>query len=554
LNTVTTAISRIAARPVYRWLALLGVPLLLYAGSLRFPFTPLDEQWLIVHDAHRLADAKFLKEAFTSSIQNVYYRPLFLWTLFIDFRVSGLEPLWYHVTNVILHLASVVLLYHCLMIFRTSQNRAFLISLVFAAWPLHLHAVAWVPGRNDSMLCAFVLGSLLTLVRYLNGDGKKLLALHLILFSLALLTKETAVVLPAVFAAVALAVRPARNRIFMAAAAWVILVAGWTWVVKAVLPPLSWTPDFSLHGWQKFLIAMLEVAGKSLFPVRQSVMPVTGTFPLAVAIPVIALVSWLLARSWPEKRAASLPGLVLFLTMLMLPVWYGSQSALGEQYEHRLYTPLAGLALLLGTLRPPKKPATEILLLVVLLAAGMILTFQRMRVYANPSTFMTQAMNDSPRNYFLAMQQGNLNAETQHWSQAIECYGKAIGIQPGKAHLYLCRAVAYAASGKTTEASQDFTRTFELYRDEDLPGGMAYVDRIGGYYKPAASLGIMNRKIKNNPGDAKLYLHRASVYLNMKDSVMALRDLKQACRLDPSNTALASYYNSLYVSLRRRSQ
>jgi len=53
-------------------------------------------------------------------------------------------------------------------------------------------AVAWVPGRNDSLAAAFILLSFYSWIKY-SSDTKKTgyFALHSVCFALALFTKET---------------------------------------------------------------------------------------------------------------------------------------------------------------------------------------------------------------------------------------------------------------------------------------------------------------------------------------------------------------------------
>ena len=72
-------------------------------------------------------------------------------------------------------------------------------ALIFAVHPALNQAVAWIPGRNDSLLALFVLASALAFVRYVENRNWQWLGAYLALSLAALLTKESAVLLPLIF-------------------------------------------------------------------------------------------------------------------------------------------------------------------------------------------------------------------------------------------------------------------------------------------------------------------------------------------------------------------
>jgi hypothetical protein len=181
------------------FLILLLPAALVYAKSLAFDFTSMDEQWMIVKDADFLSKWKNIKVTFQQPTAEVYYRPLFMISLITDFHLAKLSPFIYHFTNLCLHLFCVALLYQFLVLIKADKKAALLFSVLFSVHPVLLHAVAWIPGRNDLMLGVFTLLAFIYLLKYLSELKAKFLILHLLFFICALFTKENAIVLPFIF-------------------------------------------------------------------------------------------------------------------------------------------------------------------------------------------------------------------------------------------------------------------------------------------------------------------------------------------------------------------
>jgi hypothetical protein len=133
-----------------------------------------------------------------------FFRPLFILSYFLDAQIWGRQPLGFHLTNIAVHVACswlVVLLGLSLMHspqFTFPQQKAVALfgGLIFLLHPSHTEAVSWISGRADLLATLFGLGALLVLIEYLRSRRRLLLASSLLLFVLALLSKESAICLP----------------------------------------------------------------------------------------------------------------------------------------------------------------------------------------------------------------------------------------------------------------------------------------------------------------------------------------------------------------------
>ena len=125
-----------------------------------------------------------------------FYRPFAILTFAAEYRIWGLNPFGFHLTNLLLHLLCTWLTWRLARHFFEDHRWAIVAAGLFAIHPGHMEALLWVSGRFDLLVCACVLGSL---VGYLNWQqrGGGWIVLSMALFALGLGSKETALILPA---------------------------------------------------------------------------------------------------------------------------------------------------------------------------------------------------------------------------------------------------------------------------------------------------------------------------------------------------------------------
>jgi hypothetical protein len=116
-------------------------------------------------------------------------RPLTRLSYFVDGQLHGLNAAGFLATNLLLHLFTVLLVL-ALARRRLSEIGACAAALIFAVQPAHAEVVAYVSGRSTGLMTPLLLGGLL-----LHDHGRT--AGALVLFALACLAKEVALVFPA---------------------------------------------------------------------------------------------------------------------------------------------------------------------------------------------------------------------------------------------------------------------------------------------------------------------------------------------------------------------
>lgn len=123
-----------------------------------------------------------------------FYRPLQMLLYFLIYRTSGLEPFGYHLLNVALHAANACCVFLLGRALGIRPWTVFLGALIWALHPLHTEAVTYTSGTADPLMTLFCLFGLLVL---LPDFSPRRVMCSIPLFILALLSKEGAVVFPA---------------------------------------------------------------------------------------------------------------------------------------------------------------------------------------------------------------------------------------------------------------------------------------------------------------------------------------------------------------------
>ncbi|MFN7973136.1 MAG: tetratricopeptide repeat protein [Acidobacteriota bacterium] len=321
-----------ATLAVYLVPALLGF--LVYVSSLNAEFV-WDDYNLIVEN-HWIKSLHNLKGIFTHDFFNRlgddvsygYYRPVVTMTYVLDYAAWGVNAWGYHLTNVLIHVASTLLVTALLLRIGVGSLATGIASALFAVHPIHTENVSWISGRTDLvafLFCAaaFLL-SLMTVQQTrpaIEPPGKKapepppagpsrlrvavLTLLACASFALAMLSKEMSVVLIPWVALVAL-VRDRRP---------------WS---TAALRTLPFAAVFATYVIVRFLF--LDVA------VPDSVEEHTPrAIALSMAPTVVRYLSWMVYRSdlcayvvnpyVTSLGDLRLPGALLVLAALALVVY-----------------------------------------------------------------------------------------------------------------------------------------------------------------------------------------------------------------------------------------
>ncbi|MBR3627755.1 MAG: glycosyltransferase family 39 protein [Elusimicrobia bacterium] len=167
----------------------------LYGKSINFDLTYHDDDSLILEKADFLSDFKNIPKLFLTSCYYSedfqYYRPVLNLSFLLETSIFGLNTKVYHITNIILFILALYLMY--IFLYKLKLNRTVLkvLILLISVHPILTSSAVWLPVRNDTLLSVFIFLSFICFIKYLEKNSTKNLLLYILFFTIALFTKET---------------------------------------------------------------------------------------------------------------------------------------------------------------------------------------------------------------------------------------------------------------------------------------------------------------------------------------------------------------------------
>lgn len=174
-----------------------------FVGTLRFHFVSDDYPQIVFNPF--VKSWKYLPQYFVSSVWKMssswrvdnYYRPLFLvWTRLNYLMFAG-RPFGWHLTAVLLHLIATWLVFRVIREMCGRSDVAWITALIFGVHPIHHEVVAWVASTTESLYGILFLAAFLAYLRSRESPKARWMATSCGWYALAVLFKETAIVLPA---------------------------------------------------------------------------------------------------------------------------------------------------------------------------------------------------------------------------------------------------------------------------------------------------------------------------------------------------------------------
>jgi tetratricopeptide (TPR) repeat protein len=179
-------------------LFLVAITLVAYRGVCGNEFLNYDDNLYVWENKHLIQEGlswpgiRWAWTDFTCSMWNPLTRMSFL----LDHALYGMNPWGYHFSNLLFHLANVLLLYAWLTRLTGAAWRSLVVAAFWAVHPLRVESVAWVTERKDVLSLFFGLISLWLYVGYARRPGALCYVGIVLAFTLSLLAKPMLVTLP----------------------------------------------------------------------------------------------------------------------------------------------------------------------------------------------------------------------------------------------------------------------------------------------------------------------------------------------------------------------
>jgi len=487
---------------------ILGLVFLAYFNTLGFTFVH-DDRFQIQGNTW-LRSWKYLPRYFTADVwafehpvfRGTFYRPIFLLWFRLQYLLFGLNPWGWHFCTVLCHVGVTLLVYFTAARLLEDRLGALFTTLIFGLHPTHAEGVAWVSGVTEPLFALFLFASYLCYVkkRAEPGRARIYLAASLILYALACLSKETAVVLPFI--------------IFGCELLWSKRSgdAWWsTWrarsldAAKVVAPYLGLFVAymvarlFSLQGFQNtkephsclsmfltwpsvlwfYLQHLIWPTRLSPFYTRAFYSQIDLHNVLLPAIPVLIVAAGLWVWSTRSSKAAVA---TLWMIIPILPVLNLRAFIEGHLVHDRyLYLPSFGFAMLvamgirhfdLGS-RLLGQPSLQLGFAGIIGVSMIIGVYQATACYANETTFFTYVTSMSPEGHSSKMDLAGLLGSQGHLDEAIKIYEEIWPAEPDNWDVNYNLGYAYYLTGKLSDADHYLSRAVQI--DASRPDGFFYL-------------------------------------------------------------------------------
>ena len=178
-------------------LGLVAVTLAVFGQTLTHDFVNFDDHVYVYENplVIRGLSTEGIIGAFTHTHARNWH-PLTTISHMLDCQLYGLKAGGHHLTNVILHTISVLLLFLVLKQMTAALWQSAFVAALFAIHPLHVESVAWIAERKDVLSAIFFMLTLAAYVQYARAPSALRYLFVMFLFALGLMSKPMLVTLP----------------------------------------------------------------------------------------------------------------------------------------------------------------------------------------------------------------------------------------------------------------------------------------------------------------------------------------------------------------------
>lgn len=482
-------------RSWHTYLLLASAAVIVYGQTLFFDYSYFDDQHLILEQADILERANpgeiFFNDVFFSSAK-VYYRPLLIFSLSWDWHWGQGTVFAFHFSNLVLHIIAACLLFYLLRLINIKEQPAFYLSLFFTVHPVLAQAVAWIPGRNDSLVAIFIFSTLIFLSRWFQREKLLDLICLWLLFLLALFTKETAALLPLLALAWVLVFeRPFFTWFKLGLAAAGATAAGFIWYL-ARTAALGSSSGILWESLFNNLLSPLIFLGKVFLPFNLSVYPVPADTPWFYGVASFLALIALLIYSRPFSWSRVLFGFIWFWSFLVLGSLRPDSDLFRNFLEHRLYVPFLGLLIILseaGNAWQRLSPLWRRRALILVFFLLIILNWRHAWNFQDRFHFWKQAVASSPHAPLAHRNLGAMYYLEGDLNQAEVLFRRALALNPQEPMAHNNLAAIYIDRQDFWRAESELKKELEINPLYDLAFfnlGRVYYER--GRYQEARAL------------------------------------------------------------------
>lgn len=565
-----------------------------YFNSLNNGFV-LDDKDLIIENAY-IRNPRLLPKIFISNIyrfsaekQSNYYRPAQILTYALDYSIWKLKPFGYHLTNILLHAINSYLLYIMLIALFASSRLALASSLLYCVCPIHLSAVAYISGRADILAGIFMLASIIKFLKWANYREKKQYIVSIIFFLLALLSRESALLLPFLII-LTLFVAPKTKAIIFSISGFFIIeilyIINRVFIFGSLEWPQGMPVSFSfmatnaINVLEKYVI--LFIFPWPLYPMR--VTPFINSLPIYSVILFLSLALLVIILILNDKKRIALFSflwvVLTFMPLLKLIYFFPAMGL--TMAENWMYIVSMGFFIIASYIIIYKLAKFQKILFFCIFLFYSGLTIYNHKYWKDDFTLYKHVLKFSPNNNIARVNLANIYFERKMYSAALRelevvlakepmawdvllqmgnvylaedkldaaqaFYRKVLMLNPKSNQAYNNLGAIYEKKGKDKEAFDSFRKALEI-EPENYKSYLVLGDWFMKSNLYDDAIGMYKQALNLNPEDENLYLKIGLLFAQMDRYQDAIYFFEKGLSRMPNSTLLMKNMGALYGNM-----
>ena len=563
-------------------------------------FINFDDDRYITENPHVQAGltAESIGWAFTTfSVGN--WHPLTWMSHQLDWELWGTRAGGHHFTNLLLHIASALLLFGLLHRMTRRLWPSALVAALFALHPLHVESVAWVAERKDVLSIFFGLLAIHSYVGWTRDSRPIHFAAALLLYAMSLMSKPTLVTLP--FALLLLDAWPLK-RITAVAGLWKPVLEKIPFLLLAIgssiITMLAQRGGGAVATWdripltarlQNAIVAYASYMGDAIWPARLAVMyPYVEDHATAIVGAAALLLIGITAIAFRVRfsRPYVTTGWLWFLGTLV-PMIGLVQVGIQQRADRYTYVPLIGVFMVAAWLaadvaetRRRLKPMLIAMWVAAVCALGvrthvqagvwhdsvrlfqhslavttsnafahnnLASALQRQGRFADALHHYREAVRINP-NYQLALNNlGNLLMSTGDLEQAVAVLNRAVKVRPETAESQFLLGAALYRSGQIEPAIGRLRESLRL-RPEFVNAHVALGRALAQQGQMEQAINQEQLALEFDPRCVDAHLTLGMIFVQQQKLDAAAERFVAALNLQPNNAQAMSFLGRVRAS------
>lgn len=540
----------------------------LYINSLGNQFTNWDDSMIYANSQVRSLSWNNIIKIFTLE-KAANFQPVRILSYAIDYYTWKLNPVGYHITSISFYILTSIMVFFTLRHLSAglieeaspdSHERVALFgSLIFAAHPVHVEAVTWLAARKEVLQGFFFFLGFYLYLKFRQVTGrKKMVYLSIVLFAtlLAILSKPSAVVLPAVILVYEIAQRENKWMDFVRSH-WIFLaiLILISIIFASILIKVMWEAGgVKPYRGGSFFSNLLISSYVFIYNIILLIFTInySAAYTISISNPILSLqtlvfvgVTLLLFGlslcSLKKTKVLFFSFFFFFVTLVpylnIIPI----STLLADRYifiSSLSYCFLLGIGFdKLYNYRMTRFSASffkllSIAIFLVLLAGYSFMTISQNRIWRNSYTLWADAVEKSPDSNTANALMGVVYMDLGMDKKAVEYLEKAVQILPYDYQSRNNLGIVYGKLEQPEKALKELKTAIWLKPEDDsIKINLSVFYQREGEYKKAEE--VLNYLLSKNPKDAQLHFRLGMVYKDGERYEQAVAELLKSMELAP---------------------